>query len=91
MTTEFSGTSLVTTEPIPTMLFFPIVTPALITARALIIALSSIVTPIILSHMGYGSFVNTTAGPMKTFFPILDSGGMYAWPSIFVFSPIFTL
>ena len=66
------------------------VTPALMTARAPIIALSFIVTPIILSHIGYGSFVSTAAGPMNTFFPILESGGMYACPSIFVFSPIFT-
>ncbi len=28
---------------------------------------------------------------MNTFFQILESGGMYACPSIFVFSPIFTL
>ncbi len=40
MTTEFSGTSLVTTAPIATTLFFPTVTPALLTAPAPIIALS---------------------------------------------------
>ncbi len=85
-----SGTSRVTTAPIATTLFFPTVTPALMTARDPIMALSSIVTPTILSHMGYGSLVSTAAGPIKTPFPILERGGMYAEPSIFVLSPIFT-
>ena len=40
ITTVSGGTSLVTTAPIPITLFLPIVTPALITARLPIIALS---------------------------------------------------
>ena len=67
---------MVTTAPIPTTLFLPIVTPALMTALPPITALSSIITPANFSLGGYGSFVNAAPGPMKTFFPILESGGM---------------
>ena len=60
------------------------------TALLPIIALSFIVTPINFPLGGNGSFVNETDGPMKTFFPILDNGGMYTNPSIIVLVPIFT-
>ena len=70
------STSFVTTAPIATTLFFPIVTPALITAPLPIIALSSTVTPTNYSLGGNGSFDNDADGPIKTFFPILDIGGM---------------
>ena len=44
--TVSGGISLVTTAPIATTLFLPMVTPAFMTALLPIIALSSIVTPI---------------------------------------------
>ena len=60
MTTVSEGTSFVTTAPIATTLFFPILTPALITALLPIMALSSIITPtsfhkvvMVLSHNLY--------------------------------------
>src|SRR5439155_12038169 len=90
-TTQSGGTSFVTTAPIATTLFLPIFTPALITALEPMTTPSSIVTPIIFLLAGYGSFVNEAAGPMKTFFPILERGGMYTIPSIIVLSPLFTL
>jgi len=75
-TTVLSGTFLVTTAPIATTLFLPIVTPAFMTDLLPIIALSSHVTPINFRLGGYGSLVSVEPGPMNTFFPILHSGGM---------------
>src|SRR5687768_1155515 len=91
ITTVSDGTSFVTTAPIPTTAFFPIVTPGFITALAAIIAPSSTITPIIFGLIGYGSLVKVAPGAMNTLFPITVNGGIYTDPSILVLFPILTL
>ena len=58
--TVSGGISLVTTAPIATTLFLPIVTPAFMTALLPMMALSSIVTPINFPLGGSVSYTHLT-------------------------------